>query len=260
MALEKTRSLNEGNLIDGWESFENYDWPEPESFDYLRLRDIKSKLPGKMKLIVSGPGGVLENAIDLVGYESLCYMMVDDSELTEAIFNKIGEALHGYYEICSTFETVGALIVNDDWGFKTQTILAPDDLRKYVFPWNKKIVKTIHSYNKYAILHSCGNLEEVMDDIINDMNYDAKHSFEDVIMPVEDAYDRWGDRIAILGGIDLDFLCRSEPSDIKKRSRKMLEKTKGQGGYALGTGNSVPEYVPVKNYLAMISVATDVNY
>lgn len=96
-----------------------------------------------------------------------------------------------------------------------------------------------------------------MEDVIEYMGYDAKHSYEDSILPVEEAYHRWGDRIAILGGIDLDFVCRATPQEIKKRCRDMLRKAEKSGGYALGTGNSIPEYVPHENYFAMISVALE---
>jgi len=108
-----------------------------------------------------------------------------------------------------------------------------------------------------AILYSYGNLEAVMDDIIDDMGFDAKHSFEDKICPVEEAYERWGDRISILGGIDVDYVCRSTPGEIRQRSRVMLQRSAARGGYALGTGNSVPEYVPDENYFAMISVVPE---
>jgi uroporphyrinogen decarboxylase len=91
-----------------------------------------------------------------------------------------------------------------------------------------------------------------MDDIIDDMKYDAKHSFEDAIIPIEQAYEKWGGRISLLGGIDVDFMCRSNPEQIRRRCQAMLAKTSNSGGYALGTGNSVPEYVPYENYLAMI--------
>ncbi len=104
------------------------------------------------------------------------------------------------------------------------------------------------------MLHSCGYANDIMDDVIDYMNFDAKHSFEDIIFTVEDSYDKWGDRIALLGGIDVDFLIKSSPEQIKKRARNMLEKSFDKGGYALGSGNSIPEYIPVENYLAMISV------
>jgi uroporphyrinogen decarboxylase len=150
---------------------------------------------------------------------------------------------------------VGACISNDDWGFKTQTLLSVADLRRYVFPWHVKIVEAIHAAGKPAILHSCGEAREIMDDIITRMRYDGKHSYEDVIMPVEEAYDRWAGRIAILGGIDVDFIVRSEPREIFKRSRAMLERAAARGGFALGTGNSVPEYIGDEKFFAMTRAA-----
>ena len=42
-----------------------------------------------------------------------------------------------------------------------------------------------------------------MDDLIDGLGYDGKHSFEDSIIPVEEAYERWGSRIAILGALTL---------------------------------------------------------
>ena len=256
VASKKSHSLNDGAVIEDWESFRNYPWPEPESFDYTRLKTFEQELPEGMKVIVCGPCGVLENAIKLVGYENLCYMLVDDVDLAEAIFKEVGERLLRYYELCIPYDSVGALMSNDDWGFNTQTMISPADLRKYVFPWYKKIVAVAHKHGKPAMLHSCGQLEEVMEDIIEDMKFDGKHSYEDKIEPVEEAYERWGGRIAILGGIDLDFVCRETPESIRRRAIALLEQTEERGGYALGTGNSVPDYVPWENYFAMISAVT----
>jgi uroporphyrinogen decarboxylase len=247
-----TYSLNAGSVITDRQSFELYKWPDPDSLDYTDLERAKKMLPAGMKLIVYGPCGVLENVIAIVGFERLCMLLADDADLVKDVFDEVGRRLVRYYEICAAHDTVGALIVNDDWGFKTATMLSPADMRRYVFGWTKRIVEVIHKAGKPAILHSCGNLERVMDDIIDDMKFDAKHSFEDVIIPVEQAYDKWGDRIAILGGIDMDFMCRSTPQQIRRRCEAMLAKTATRGGYALGTGNSVPEYVPYQSYLAMI--------
>ena len=247
-----TISLNAGSAITDRKSFESYGWPDPDAFDYSSLELAKDSLPAGMKLIVWGPGGVLENVISLVGFDRLCMMLADDADLAKDIFDAVGSRLVRYYEICAAFDSVGALIVNDDWGFKTSTMLSPADLRRYVFGWTKRMVEVIHKAGKPAILHSCGNLDGVMDDIIDDMKFDAKHSFEDVIIPVEQAYEKWGGRIAILGGIDMDFMCRSTHEQIRRRCEAMLAKATTRGGYALGTGNSVPEYVPFDNYIAMI--------
>ena len=40
-------------------------------------------------------------------------------------FGAVGSRLVRYYEICAAYDTVGALISNDDWGFKSQTMLSP---------------------------------------------------------------------------------------------------------------------------------------
>jgi len=126
-------------------------------------------------------------------------------------------------------------------------------MRKYVFPWHKRIVEAIHKRGKPVLLHSCGNLTAVMDDIIDDMRYDAKHSFEDTIIPIEDAYNLWGNRICLLGGIDVNFLITKPVEEIEKRCMALLSATSGKGGYMLGSGNSIPEYVPQEKYFAMIN-------
>lgn len=248
----ETLSLNEGAGITTWDAFHTYQWPDPDAADYSKLEKAGPYLPEGMKILVMGPGGVLENVIALTGYENLCFMLYDDPDLVQAIFDAVGERLVRYYEISAQYDSVGVLISNDDWGFKHQTFLGTDQMRQYVYPWHKKIVETIHRTGKPALLHSCGSFDVAMDDVINTMKYDAKHSYEDAILPVEDSYERWHNQIAILGGIDVDFIIRSSPEEIQTRCKAMLERVKDRGGYALGTGNSVPEYIPQEHYFAMI--------
>ncbi len=250
-----SKSLNEGFVITDEKSFSNYQWPDPDVGNYEIYEKIEKELPDGMKLLACGPGGVLENAIDLVGYENLCILSLTEETLTQQIFDEIGRRLLRYYEIVSAFSSVGALISNDDWGFKTQTLLDPGMMRRFVFPWHKRIVEAIHAAGKPAILHSCGNRSEVMEDIIEDMKYDGLHSFEDIISPVETEWKKYHRRIAILGGIDMDYLANSNPETIVNRAKKLLELTSEEGSYALGSGNSISNYIPVNNFKAMTDVA-----
>ncbi|MCL2004189.1 MAG: uroporphyrinogen decarboxylase family protein [Oscillospiraceae bacterium] len=243
----KTVSLNEGFVMTDRESFDAYEWPDPDAFDYSGIGRVD--LPDGMKLMVCGPCGVLENVTALLGYENLCVMLYEDPQLVHDVFAEVGLRLLRYYENCVKYDTVGLLMVNDDWGFKTQTMLSPAQMREYVFPWHRKIVELAHNAGKPAVLHSCGFFGDIMDDVIDVLKFDGKHSYEDNILPVEDAYRQWGDRIAILGGIDLNFVVSETPEKIRHRCKAML--AIGKTGYALGTGNSVPEYVPVENYFAM---------
>lgn len=251
-----TISLNEGILLTDRASFERYPWQDPENTADFYPK-IAPMLPEGMKVCVFGPGGVLENAIRLIGYDALCFLLVDDPGLARDIFDAIGSRLVRYYEIAAAQDCVGFCISNDDWGFKTQPMLPPDTLREYVFPWHKRIVAAIHAAGKPAVLHSCGNAAEIWTDIIDGIGFDGKHSYEDNIEPVETAYERYSGRIAVLGGLDVDFVVRSAPDQVYRRARAMLERTANRGAYGLGTGNSVPEFVPSENYAAMIWAALE---
>jgi len=250
---EQTISLNDGAPITDRESFDAYVWPEVADFacDALAVAD---DMPDGMKIMVMGPGGVLENTISLMGYDNLCIALYDDPLLVSDVFENVGTRMLAYYAKALEYKTVGVVMSNDDWGFNTQTMLPPAQLRQYVFPWHKKIVELAHAHGLPAILHSCGYFGEVMDDVVA-MGFSGKHSYEDNILPVEESYQKWHDRIAILGGIDLDYVVTKAPEAVYARSKAMLDL--GRTGYALGTGNSVPEYVPFENYFAMTKAALE---
>ena len=141
---------------------------------------------------------------------------------------------------------------SDDMGFRSGTLIGPEDIRALVLPGHKALAQIAHDAGRLYLLHSCGNLEAIMEDLIEDVRIDAKHSFEDTILDVREAKALWGDRVCLLGGIDMDFICRADESAIRERVRDTLEVCMPGGGYCLGTGNTVANYVPVDNYLAML--------
>jgi uroporphyrinogen decarboxylase len=72
-------------------------------------------------------------------------------------------------------------------------------------------------------------------------------------MPVEQVYHLWGDRIAIAGDVDMDILGRGSEKEVRRRTREILKACGTRGsGYCLGTGNTVANYIPRENYLAML--------
>jgi uroporphyrinogen decarboxylase len=249
-------SMNEDVWIRNEDDLNAYPWPDASACDPQRLAVFEQALPEGMKLIPCTPGGVFENTTHLVGFDNLCYMLCDDEPLLRRTTDRVGQALLGFYEFCLRSPHVGAIMVNDDWGYKTGPMISPVDLRERIMPWHRAFVEAAARRECPAMLHSCGNLELVMDDIIDGLGFAAKHSFEDTILPVEEAYDRWGSRIAILGGIDLDFVCRSTPDAVYRRCRAMVEKTQCVG-YALGTGNQISRYTPPEQAFAMLSAVID---
>lgn len=247
-------SANEGAVITDRASFEAYAWPQVDTLDWGYLDQAAAALAPGQVLMPSGPGGVLENVIGLMGFERMCELLSDDPELVQDVFDKVGGCLLAYYQRVVGHPAVGFLMSNDDWGFKTQTMLSPRQMRRFVFPWHERIVACAHAAGKPAVLHSCGNLAPVMDEVIDGLKYDGKHSYEDNILPVEEAWERWGSRIAILGGFDVDYLCRTPADTVRARSAAMLARTGGRG-WAAGTGNSVPEWIPRPAFFACIAPA-----
>ena len=258
--VKQTRSINYEPVIFDEQSYSAYTWPQTDTYDYSYLSDENLCLPNGMKAICIAPNGVLENTINLLGYDNLCIAIYENPVLLENTVNMVGQTLYNYYKNCVQYDTVGACFVNDDWGFNTQTMLSPMHMRKLIVPWHKRITAAIHSAGKYTIMHSCGMLWDVMDDIIYDIKSDGKHSYEDTITPVEQAYERLKNKIAVIGGIDIDFLCRKSPEKVYERAMHLLEITKNDGGYILGSGNSIPEYIPRESLFAMLSAALNFTY
>jgi uroporphyrinogen decarboxylase len=80
---------------------------------------------------------------------------------------------------------------------------------------------------------------------------DAKHSTQDCVEPITVSKRRWGARTALLGGMDVDFITRAEPVQVRLYTRNILEACMPGGGFALGVGNWVADSIPLDNYLAM---------
>jgi len=258
--------LKRGSLVDsstGYpvkdrKSFEEYAWPRQEEVDLSEFETVIPVLPDGMK-IIGQTGGIFECLEYLCGYEGLCCMLYDERDLVVEILDRIEEVYVWMYEGMAQFDEVGAIVISDDMGFKTQTLIAPDDLRELILPRHKRLAQIAHKYGKPCILHSCGNLKDIMDEIISSVGIDAKHSYEDAIMPVSEAKQIYGSRIAILGGFDVDRLCRESEENIRKHTEFLLADCGRDGGYALGSGNSIADYVPTENYLTMLETGWHFN-
>ena len=239
--------------ITSWEDFENYPWPNPDDVNLWPFEFTAENLPEGMGILATFSQGIFEVlANELFGLESLGYLIYDNPELVAAVTDRVGELICACYQKALGLNNLIGFVQGDDMGFKTATLVSPDVLRKYILPWHKKLAQLAHENNLLYILHSCGNLETITEDLITDVKIDAKHSFEDTIMPVAEFKRRYGNRIAVLGGVDVNKLCMLNEVELRSYVRKILDECMPGGGYALGTGNSVANYIPAENYLAML--------
>ena len=239
--------------ISNWEEFEKYPWPDPSKFTTRALDWYEENMPDDMCVIGSGGFAHFAELVTwLMGYETLCYTLYDNRDLVRAIADRLIEIYTASLQLLLEFDRVKVIWGSDDLGFKTGTLISPRDLREFVLPGHKKMAAMSHAAGRPYLLHACGKLEAIMEDLIEDVKIDAKHSFEDTIEDVRDTKKRYGDRIALLGGIDVDFLCRADEEKIRRRVRETLDMCHPGGGYCLGTGNSVANYIPVDSYLVMV--------
>lgn len=237
--------------ITTWAEYEAYPWSISGQMDFFPMEYISKKMPEGMG-IFGEIGGVYESLSWMMGYETLCTALYDQPDLVMAICERISQVYISLATSLIQMDRVIGLWMGDDLGFKTSTLISPKHLRQYIFPIQQKISEIAHKYGKPFILHSCGKLDIVMEDLINFVGVDAKHSFEDQIDPVENYCSRYQDRICTIGGIDMDLLIRGTERQIRNRTRNVLEACAPGKAYILGTGNTVANFIPINNFLAML--------
>ena len=243
--------------------FEKYPWDtiEQRYFDtYSRyFKALANNMPAGMKAIGGVGNGIFECVQDIVGFTDLCYISMDDRELYQDLFQKTFEVS---YRIWDRFlkefgDTYCVVRFGDDLGYKSNTLLPAEDIKQEIIPRYQKIISLIHSYHKPFLLHSCGCIFELMEDLINVAGIDAKHSNEDVIAPFPEWVERYGDRIGNFGGIDTDMVCRLSKPEMKEYILDVIQKCSHHGGFAFSSGNSIPDYVPVEGYLNMVEIVRE---
>ncbi len=219
-------------IADRWEDFERYSWLDMDAIDYSPFERVLPILPEGMGVIGDSPG-VFENVLWLLGYEGLAYLLCDEPALLQAIFDAVGSRVVRYFRTMASFDQVRALRYGDDLGFKTQLLLPPNAFRRLVLPWHRQVVQIARERDTPIILHSCGNLREVLQEIIAH-GWSARHSFEDVIEPVWDAKRRDGDRISHLGGFDMVKLSLMTPEQVRGHTRFLIRAVRPRRGMGAG--------------------------
>jgi uroporphyrinogen decarboxylase len=135
-------------------------------------------------------------------------------------------------------------------------MVSPPVLRRFFFPWLRKIGQLARRSRKPLIYHSDGVLDEVLEEII-DCGVDAIHPIEPKAMDLSVVKHRYGDRLCLIGHVDVDLLARGSVEEVRSRVKHNIEVAAYNGGYCVGSGNSIPDYVPFENYVAMLEAARE---
>ena len=100
--------------------------------------------------------------------------------------------------------------------------------------------------------HSDGDLTAVMDDLL-DVGINALHPIEPKAMDIYEMKKKYAGRLALVGNIDLgSTLVTGTPDEVRQDVRRHIKELAPGGGYCVSSSNTIPNYVPLENYRAML--------
>jgi uroporphyrinogen decarboxylase len=162
-----------------------------------------------------------QDACAAFGMEEALVRMKMDPDLFCAVTDRIVEfylkANELFYE--STLGRLDAVLIGNDFGTQIGLIASPEDLRRYVLPGTRRLVRQAHDYGIKVIHHSCGSVDAIIGDLI-DAGVDAIHPIQALAtgMEPESLRDRFGSRVAFCGGVDAQFLLvEGNPDQVMKK-------------------------------------------
>jgi len=254
-ASNRNRSwVDHNGAIRDEESFANYPWPTLDDVDLFDYEYVSEHLPEGMGIFACVFGGIFEMVCEyLVGFEALCFMSLEQPELMEKIIKKTGDLLLDVYRMVVKIPRVACIFQGDDFGYTQGLMFPPEFYQKYILPWHRQLADIAHQAGILYVLHSCGNLRGLGNSLF-EFGMDAKHSFEDKGWSVIDFYREHSDKVGVIGGVDVDKLCRLSKPELEAYCKEILDACHVHGRYVFGSGNSIPNYVPFDNFLTMLEV------
>ncbi len=240
--------------------FEEFPWPATETLSgyeahptlEAQMCAVAQCLPPAMKVIPQ-LGYIFMGAWQIMGLENFSLLLADDPEFVKAVIDKLGRLQMAVLEILLQYECVGAIWMPDDLCYNSGPLVSPKVYRRLIYPWYEAIVARCHQANLPIGFHSDGDLTRVLADLV-ECGFDCIHPFEPPMNDIVAVKREWGHRIAVAGNIDLKAtLCNGTPADVEAEVREKAHALAPGGGWLIGSSNSIPDFVPFENYLALLT-------
>lgn len=251
MVVDRNWAPGNKGIITSIADIENYPWPKVSDIDYSRFEEAKKFIPDGMG-IIGQYGDLFTVAWELMGFENFAMATYENPELIKLLMDKVAEIILSMFKTMSDMDFVGAIWFSDDIAYANSLMMSPDFYREFFFPYMKQIGDFAKLREIPYIYHTDGLLWDVFDDII-DCGVTAIHPIEPKAMDIRDVQKKYGDKLCLCGGIEVDVLARGSEEEVKNLTLKLINEVGVNGGWCAGSSNSVPDYVPVKNYLTMVN-------
>ncbi|MCL5985105.1 MAG: hypothetical protein M1371_00895 [Actinobacteria bacterium] len=234
--------------------YKKYKWIDPtKDVNYESVLEASINLKDGMKIIGS-VNGIFQNVTQIIGFEQFCYLSKSDINLIESVFKKVGEIIFEIFKSVSKIKNIGSMIFFDDVAFSNGLLVDPDILKEFLFPWIRRMIDVCRSLNMPFIFHSDGDISDILDDIV-EMGVNAIHPVEPKSMDLTSLKKKYSGRLCFCGNIDVGILASGTPEIIWGEVEKLFNIMGRGGGFGVGSGNSIPDYIPIKNYRALIEAS-----
>lgn len=245
------RWANEGaGAISSHEDFEKFAWPDPDCLDYRVYDDADRLLPPTMK-VFAHVGKVFNAAWWLMGLESFSYALAEDPDLITRVFDKVCAIQGRVVERLLDHKCVGMIWHSDDLAYKAGLMVSPAVFRTYVFPFYERMNRACRARDVMCAFHSDGDINAVIEDIIA-AGFDALNPLEPPCMDIVALKQQVQGRLTLIGNIDLAYtLTLGTPTEVDAEVKERISVLAPGGGYCLSSANSIPDYVPFDNFVAM---------
>lgn len=193
-----------------------------------------------------------ERAWTMRGMEALMMDLLDEPQFATQLFQTIAD-----YNIAQVQEAVkydiDAVYFGDDWGQQRGLQMGPRLWKKFIYPAVKRMYAAVHAAGKKVFIHSCGDVDELFDDLV-EIGVNCFNPFQPEVMDVFSLMERYRGRLAFYGGLSTQrTLPYGSVADVRDETRRLLEAGRA-GGYLFGPAHAVEGDVPLENMLAFIDL------
>ena len=181
-----------------------------------------------------------------MGTEAFSVALFEDRDLIEEILDRYVDwaCVVAEHACRMGFD---AYVTTDDMAFKTTTFFSPKVFRELVMPRYRRLREAV---TLPWIIHSDGNMLPFMDDLVS-LGIAGFHPNEKGAQDPRVTKQRYGDRLCVLGNVDLNLLGMATPEEVDEEVRSLIRDVGPGGGYIVTSGNSLAGYLIPENVLAL---------
>jgi hypothetical protein len=232
-------------LIRSERDLELLDFPNPYDDSLYAEAEEYARKKEEFALIFSTRLGISPTYLSM-GMEEFSYALYDNPKLVEKVMDTYCEWAAAVVErICQLdFDIIWS---SDDLAWKAAPLFSPKFFHDIAVPKIRKIVEKI---TVLWVHHSDGNILPLLDDLI-DLGVKGIHPIESGAMDINDLKKGYGDKICLLGNIDVNTLSIGTPKQVEEEVKKRIKEIAPGGGYIISSGNSITSYCKPENVIAM---------